>query len=98
YTLIMKSLFKKIILSSIFFSLISFPAFAQIKGQITSPLKVGSVADVLVAFFNFLLQLGAVAVTLAIVYAGFLFVVARGNPEQLNKARTTLFWTIIGAL
>jgi hypothetical protein len=45
-----------------------------------------------------LVQIGAVAVTLAVVYAGFLFVVAQGNPEKLNQARKTLFYTIIGAL
>ncbi len=63
-----------------------------------SPIKADSVSEVLVAFFKILVQIGAVVVTLAIVYAGFLFVVARGNPEQLNKAKTTLFWTVIGAM
>jgi hypothetical protein len=27
-----------------------------------------------------------------------LFVVSKGNPEELKKAKTTLYWTIIGAL
>ena len=72
----------------------------QVGGAIVSPLdpKVTSTAQVLGAFFKVLIQVGAVAVTLAIVYAGFLFVVARGNPEELNKAKRTLMWTIIGAL
>lgn len=65
---------------------------------ITNPIKSNSVSQVLLAFFKILVEIGAVAVTLAIVYAGFLFVVARGNPEQLNKAKTTFFWTIIGAM
>lgn len=63
-----------------------------------SPIASKSVAEVLTKFFEILVQIGAVAVTLAIVYAGFLFVVARGNPEQLSKAKTTLYWTIIGAM
>ena len=66
--------------------------------QIESPSSATSVAEVLNAFFGILIQVGAVVVTLAIVYAGFLFVVARGNPEELNKAKETLKWTIIGAL
>lgn len=63
-----------------------------------SPIQFTSVAQVMNGFFKVLVQIGAVAVTLAIVYAGFLFVAARGNPEELTKARETLKWTIIGAL
>ncbi len=66
--------------------------------QLESPTSFRSVAQVLNAFFKVLVQLGAVAVTLALVYAGFMFVVAQGRPEQLKTARETLFWTIIGAL
>jgi hypothetical protein len=65
---------------------------------IKNPLEVDSVAEVMKIFFDALVQLGSVAVVLAIIYAGFLFVVAKGNPEQLSKAKTTLYWTIIGAL
>lgn len=71
--------------------------FAQEIG-FQNPSKFGSVPEVLLAFFKILVQLGAVAVTLSIIYAGFLFVMARGNPEQLKTAKTTLFWTIIGAM
>jgi hypothetical protein len=31
-----------------------------------------------------------------IIYSGFLFVTARGKPEQITKAKTNFFWTIIG--
>lgn len=73
-------------------------AFADLTIGIKNPLKVDSVADVMKIFFDALVQLGSVAVVLSIIYAGFLFVVARGNPEELKKAKTTLYWTIIGAL
>lgn len=73
-------------------------ASAQLQIQFKSPIANKSIADVMLGFFKVLIELGAVAVTLAIVYAGLLFVAAKGNPEQLNKAKTTLFWTIIGAL
>lgn len=77
-----------------------FFAFAQGKLEIEfkSPIKIQSISAVMLSFFKVLIELGAVAVTLAIVYAGLLFVAAKGNPEQLNKAKTTLFWTIIGSL
>jgi hypothetical protein len=65
---------------------------------IKNPIKADSVSEVMLKFFQILIELGAVVVTLAIIYAGFLFVMARGNPEQLKTAKTTLFWTIIGSL
>lgn len=38
---------------------------------------------------------GAVA-ALMIVYSAFLYITAGGNDEKLQKAKTTLFWTITG--
>ncbi len=82
-----------------FFIPVAFVFAADNLIKLQSPLQSGlSVASVLTAFFDVLVQIGAVAVTLAIVYAGFLFVVAQGNPEKLNQAKKTLFYTIIGAL
>jgi hypothetical protein len=91
-----------IIISSFFLSCflpVAF-AFAQLTTNVTlvSPIKATSVSEVLLALFKTLIEIGAVAVTLAIVYAGFLFVAARGNPGELTKAKSTLYWTIIGAL
>ena len=37
------------------------------------------------------------ALALSIIYAGFLFVTARGNEAQLTKAKTWLVWTLVGA-
>ena len=37
-------------------------------------------------------------IVLAVMYSGFLFVKAQGKPEELVKARTTLMYTLIGAL
>lgn len=43
-------------------------------------------------------EIGGVVVTLMLVYCGFLFVVAQGQPEKIKEARTALLWTVIGAL
>ncbi len=75
-----------------------FAAGAPTSGVLQNPTKFSTVAEFMNAIFGVLIQLGAVAVTLAIVYSGFLFVAARGNPEELKKAKTTLFWTILGSL
>ncbi|OGG48518.1 hypothetical protein A3G63_03125 [Candidatus Kaiserbacteria bacterium RIFCSPLOWO2_12_FULL_52_8] len=41
---------------------------------------------------------GPVVVIFMLVYVGFLFVVARGDPGKLTAARTALLWTLVGAL
>ena len=37
-------------------------------------------------------------ISLFIVYSGFLFVLARGNAEDLAKARRNFFWVIVGSI
>ena len=34
---------------------------------------------------------------LYLMYAGLMFVIARGDPEKIKKARNALFWGMIGA-
>jgi hypothetical protein len=78
--------------------LFTFAETSDLKVGLINPISADSVSEVMLNFFQILIELGAVVVTLAIIYAGFLFVMAKGNPEELNKAKTTLFWTIIGSL
>lgn len=43
------------------------------------------------------LIIGVPLVVLAIIYSGFLFVTAQGNPEEIGKAKKALLYTVIGA-
>ncbi|MFA6519797.1 MAG: hypothetical protein WCT41_03195 [Candidatus Paceibacterota bacterium] len=52
----------------------------------------------LTSILRLVIQIGAVVVVLMLVYVGFLFVVARGDPGKITTARTALLWTVIGAL
>lgn len=75
---------------------------------LTNPLSVGGngcdanssvtipqfVADIL----KFVVQIGTVVVILMLVYIGFLFVTAQGEPGKISEARQALLYTIIGAL
>ncbi|MEK7090471.1 MAG: hypothetical protein AAB930_02705 [Patescibacteria group bacterium] len=49
------------------------------------------------AIVDFLWVYGMPFMVIFLVIAGFMFVTARGNEEQLTKAKAMLFWTIIGA-
>lgn len=42
------------------------------------------------------LYVGALAAVCFVIYAGFLFVTASGNPEKLKIAKNTLMYTLIG--
>lgn len=64
-----------------------------------NPLKdINSFEDLLAAIMQAVVQLGAIVLVIAIVYVGFKFVVAQGNEEKLQEARSALVWTVIGGL
>lgn len=46
---------------------------------------------------NIVLPVAAVAVTMWIIWAGFQFVLAQGKPADIDKAKTNLLWSLIGA-
>ena len=65
---------------------------------IDNPLKgINSIQSfVEVVLNNIVLPIGSVVVVLFIIYTGFLFVTARGNPEKIESAKRTLLWVVIG--
>ena len=66
-------------------------------GGLVNPLGCGTdLMTLLTRVLNVVIQLGVVVLTLMIVYCGFLFVTAQGNPEALSKAKSALLWTVIG--
>lgn len=71
-------------------------AFAEEPGQIINPLKYDSFAGLVKAFADLLTKIGIPIASIFIIYSGFLFVSARGNPEQLKTAKATLWWTLVG--
>ncbi len=43
-------------------------------------------------------RIGSIVVIFMLVYVGFLFVVAQGDPAKITTARNALLWTVVGAL
>lgn len=75
------------------------PALTHAQGvSFTNPINKGSIQEILTAVLDFLTAIGAIMAVLFTVYAGFLFVTARGSESQLQKAKQTLFWTLVGAV
>lgn len=63
-----------------------------------NPLKFNSLTELMDGILQAVVQLGAILLVFMLVWVGFLFVMARGNPEEISKARSALVWTLIGGL
>lgn len=67
-------------------------------GKIVNPVpKITSVPGLIRTLLDGVLTIGIPIVALVIIYAGFLFVAARGNTEKLGEAKNALWNAIIGA-
>jgi Type IV secretion system pilin len=67
-------------------------------GQLCNPLKSTSITEFLVAVIEVLLIFALPVVVFFIMYSGYLFVTASGDTSQIEKARTSLTWSIIGGV
>jgi hypothetical protein len=57
-----------------------------------------SLPALLLSVLDFVIEVGSIVVAGMMVYVGYLFVVARGNPGKLEEARRALIYTLVGAL
>lgn len=66
---------------------------------LTNPLNgISTLDQFLKAILDGVVRLGTIVLIMMLVYVGFLFVVARGNAEKLQGAKSALVWTVIGGL
>ena len=103
----------KKILVNIMFTIFVFPVFLLAQGvtggngsggsisiDIPNPATKagGNLIDLLRTILNsIVMPIAAVAVVMWIVYAGFTYVTAQGNPAKIEKAHQRLLWSLIGA-
>jgi len=65
--------------------------------QLNNPLTgIHSVPDLVIALLKIAISLGTWVAVFFIIYSGFLFIKARGNEKELETAKKTFLWTIIG--
>lgn len=66
--------------------------------KIDNPFKSNSIEGLMRAIVNdILIPIGSVVAVLMVMYAGFLFVTARGDTSQIKKAKEALLYAVIGA-
>jgi hypothetical protein len=64
-----------------------------------NPLKSGtSLMSFLENILKVVIRIGAIVIVLMLVYVGFKFVTARGEPGAIKTAKDNLLWTVVGAL
>ena len=67
--------------------------FTGLENPIPAVTSIGGLVE---KILDIVLIIGVPIIAFFIIYSGFLFVVARGNPEGLEKAKTTFIYTLIG--
>jgi len=95
--------YKKILFALIpilVFLSLSVVVFAETSGPsvptIKNPLKSTNVQDILNDIMSLVTLVGSIIVVLFIIYSGYKFVTARGNPAEITKAKEILLATVIG--
>jgi len=65
---------------------------------ISNPIGPDDIQQLLAVILSAIVQISIPFLVLAIMWVGFLFVAARGNPEKLGQAKQALGYTLLGAL
>lgn len=87
---------------TIFFALFFLPLFAFADTNspnfvgLENPIRVDTICQALKLFLNVILTLAVPVAVLFLVYAGFLFVWARGSKDGLAHAKRNFLYTVIG--
>lgn len=63
-----------------------------------NPLSFTSITDMIVAILNIVIIISTPIVVFFLIYAGFMYVTAQGNPEKLKAASSALLYGIIGGV
>src|SRR3989344_1240611 len=67
--------------------------------KLINPLQGGgNLESFLNSILAVVIRIGTIIVILMMVYVGYLFVAARGEPGEITKAKQALLWTVVGAL
>ncbi|MEK7116861.1 MAG: pilin [Patescibacteria group bacterium] len=66
--------------------------------EIKNPFKQDTIEGLIETIVNdILIPIGGVVAVMMIIYAGFMYVTARGDPGKIKTAHDALLWAVIGA-
>lgn len=76
---------------------VALPVFAQQVG-LENPLKFRNIQEFIEGILQAIVMIAIPIITVFMVYAGFKFIAARGNPGSLSEAKENFKWVILGAI
>ena len=68
------------------------------EGVLINWIKSKTIPEFLLKIIDILLVFALPLIILYIMYAGYLFVTAQGNPGKVTEARTALLWAVVGGV
>lgn len=77
--------------------LIAAPALAA-EGGLQNPSVFGSIPEFIAGVLRAIVMIAIPIITLFFVYAGFKFIMARGNEGKLQEARMNFLYAVLGSL
>lgn len=73
-------------------------AQAQLSYSLNNPLQFSTLEGLIVGVLNVLLIIAVPIIVFFIIFAGFSYVTAQGNPEKIKQASRSLTYAIIGGV
>lgn len=74
------------------------PTDFKLNVKINNPLKVSTIQEAIKLFMGTVVKVAIPFIVVFFIWAGFNFILARGNPEGIKKAKNMFWYTIIGSL
>jgi hypothetical protein len=81
-----------------YFVLFGIVGTAQAVEVLQNPLKFDRLDQLVAAVLQIVVMVSLPIISLIIVYSGFLFLTAQGNPKKLEGARNNIMYALIGAI
>lgn len=66
--------------------------------ELNNPIAFTTITDLLAAVLNVVIIVSTPIVVFFLIYAGFLYVTAKGNPEKIKDASRALLYGVIGGV
>ncbi len=76
-----------------------FPTFAMncdLSQGLCNPLNAPDLVSLFQEILAYVVQIGAIILVMMIIFVGFQYITARGNPEKVSSAHKALLWTVVG--
>jgi len=66
--------------------------------QLQNPLTINDISGFISLVLKVMVMVALPIISFFIVYSGFLFISAQGNPEKISQAKNNLIYVVIGAI